>query len=299
MTQKSVGVQGQSKAPRANIFDHAQPTFVAKGAVVVDKVQRFGWETIDEPGELHWLDKDTLSVDHEIYQRQIDNPAKVNKIAGQWSWMACGALTVAIRQSGTYWVIDGQNRLAAARKRSDIKTLPCLVFLVDSPEAEAAAFVRINKNRRSLSRVEMFKAEVAMKDEYALRLVAVLERYGYRVAVGGNRRALQCVDCLLRLLRESPNSLEVVLDVHNVVLDSGKVLTEMVNGMAFLIAQGVDFSKPALRRRIAQVGHDAILKSIRDTMHFRGASTQSIYAEGIARAVNKGLRNDLIVLDAG
>jgi hypothetical protein len=292
MTLKD-GPETPSTGKQSGIWSNASPTFVAKG-VTFDKTERYGWKTIDEPGELQWLDKTTLSVAHELYQRSVDNPAKVDKIASEWSWMACGVLIVALRQNGTLYVVDGQNRLVAALKRSDIRSLPCLLFAVDTPAAEASAFSRINRNRKLLSRTDLFRSDVVAGHPESVRLRDLLDRYGYVVGNPGTKRAAACVDALLGAMRNDESALRSVLDIYDKQLDGGRMLAQMVDGLMYLHNSGVDLDDKRLRKRLADVGYDELISSIRKTSEFRGKGTKEAFAEGIQLAVNKGLRNHVI-----
>jgi hypothetical protein len=90
-----------------------------------DKVARYGWTVTDEPGVLRMLHKDHLLVPAE-YQRDA-NEDKVRKIASEWSWLSFGAVIVGHR-GGKYYTIDGQHRVLAAKRRSDVGEVPCVVF---------------------------------------------------------------------------------------------------------------------------------------------------------------------------
>ena len=98
------------------------------------KIDRYKWTVKDETGEIRQLNKSVLKVDHE-YQRNASE-RKVLALANSWSWVACGAIVVGQRDS-TYWVIDGQHRVLAARRRADIEMLPCLIFQSDGVASEA------------------------------------------------------------------------------------------------------------------------------------------------------------------
>jgi hypothetical protein len=275
------------------IWSSATPTGTLMG-YSFDKKEKYGWRTVDEQGELHWIDKGSLSVDHELYQRNVDNPSKVQKIAAEWSWMACGVLIVAIRQNGSFWVVDGQNRLVAALRRSDIKSLPCLLFAVSTPQEEAAAFGRINRNRRALSRTDLFKAEVAAGHAEAVALRDLLGEFGYVVGNPGTKNAVVCVDALLRATRANVESLRMILDIYQSQFDGERILAEIVEGFMFLAANGANLNDKRLRKRLSDLGHEEVIASVRRCSQFRGKGTRESYAEGIAMAVNKGLRTNAI-----
>lgn len=125
-----------------------------------------------------------LQID-PAYQRSIDTGSSqglIRRIAMQWDWGLCQPLTVAKRDDGSLWVIDGQHRLAAARLRNDIYDLPCVVVSSVSAIDEAAAFVSLNQQRRPLSKLDIFRAALAAQDDEAVRILQALENAGLSVA---------------------------------------------------------------------------------------------------------------------
>lgn len=123
------------------------------------------------------------------YQRSIDtgpSQSLVRRIAMHWDWGLCQPLTVAKRDDGSLWVIDGQHRLAAARLRKDIYDLPCVVVASASSTDEAASFVALNQQRRPLSRLEIFRAALAAQDDNARTIMRALGDAGLSLAATTN-----------------------------------------------------------------------------------------------------------------
>ncbi|MDF0540804.1 ParB/RepB/Spo0J family partition protein [Sphingobium sp. H39-3-25] len=115
------------------------------------------------------------------YQRSIEtgpSQSLVRRIAMHWDWGLCQPLTVAKRDDGTLWVIDGQHRLAAARLRKDIYDLPCVVVPSVSAADEAASFVALNQQRRPLTALDLFKAALQARDEEAVLIEHALHAAG-------------------------------------------------------------------------------------------------------------------------
>lgn len=120
------------------------------------------------------------------YQRSTEETASqrlIRAIAIDWNWTLFQPLTVARRanDNGLY-VIDGQHRLAAAKLRTDINQLPCVV--VDSKDAveEAAKFVLLNTQRRALTGLEVFNASLASRDPEAVAIHAAMTKGGLILA---------------------------------------------------------------------------------------------------------------------
>jgi len=130
-----------------------------------------------KPPVLEWLATGELSVDPS-YQRSLEaetSRSLIHRMAVDWSWGLCLPLTVARRPDGTLKIVDGQHRHAAAAMRGDIPHLPCVVVAFESVIDEAAAFVEINKRRRALGAVDVFKASLAAGQGEAcevMRLIA-------------------------------------------------------------------------------------------------------------------------------
>ena len=153
-------------------------THTAKG---VDKVKRYGWSVQDAPGEMRLLHKDMLQI-HPAYQRDLV-PQKVSEISAAWSWVALGALVVGER-GGEFWVIDGQHRAAAAKRRSDITHLPCVVFKTADVKQEARGFLTIQTMRKPVTAVAKQKAMVTAGDEVAgfvQQTVETLDKMGFAI----------------------------------------------------------------------------------------------------------------------
>ena len=154
-------------------------------------------------------------------QRSVDNTASralIIRIAKNWDRDSCEPLVVSQREDRSLFVVDGQHRLAAAIMRGDIEQLPCFVCALPDLASEADRFVQFNKNRKSLSSLDLWKASVASGDPVALEITGSLERAGLRVSgttnntVGTN--ALTNIGGLQRCYRKQGlDQLSAVLDV--------------------------------------------------------------------------------------
>jgi len=143
---------------------------------------------LGRPPVLEWVAPADLQVDGG-YQRGMEEPASqtlVRRIAQHWDWGLCLPLVVSRRPDGALMVIDGQHRLAAARMRGDVAHLPCVVGSYPAMADEAARFVRLNRQRRPLSRLDLFRAAVASEDERAVAIAEALTDAGLSLAPHGN-----------------------------------------------------------------------------------------------------------------
>lgn len=135
-----------------------------------------------DPGalpDLDWIDKNLIDVD-PTYQRGLDEN-RVLKILDWFTWKSFGALTLAKAENGRYHAIDGQHRLEAAKRHPNVSLLPCTIIEADGTIGEAETFVTVNANRKNVSQLEMYWAELAAGDEDAQTIAQVCERAGVKV----------------------------------------------------------------------------------------------------------------------
>ncbi len=146
-------------------------------------------ETYPDPGEvpvLDWIDKDKISVD-PLYQRPLDR-GRVDAILQAFSWRAFGALVVVpVRGEpwhevrGFYHVTDGQHRLEAAKLHPNVTVVPAIIVTAEDVQAEAGIFVDINKNRKNVSALELFFAQLAAGEKSAIAVQQMCQEVGIRI----------------------------------------------------------------------------------------------------------------------
>lgn len=142
---------------------------------------------------LQYLTPGQLAID-PAYQRQLEARSSqklIRAIAENWDWALCLPLVVtrrlgsAIDGAGLF-VVDGQHRLAAAHLRGDIQVLPCVILEGATVELEASLFVRLNKQRRPISKLDEFRAAIAAGDEQACEIEDAVRRAGLKLAATTN-----------------------------------------------------------------------------------------------------------------
>ena len=121
---------------------------------------------------MDWIELSALRI-NDAYQRSISNRSitSIRKMVRTFDWSRIKALSVVEMGDGTYEVIDGQHTAIAAMTHGDVTSLPCLISPPKTLEARAADFVGLNRDRLSMTPMQVFWAEVASKDELALEVV--------------------------------------------------------------------------------------------------------------------------------
>jgi hypothetical protein len=264
----------------------------------VDKVRRYGWTVSDKPGVFKMIAKTALRLDHEAYQRE-QREAKSVRMAGEWSWVACGALTVAARKSGVtveFYVIDGGHRLLAALKRSDIAALPCMVFEVGDVRGEAHGFLQANTERKPITSRDRFRALVTTGDECAAFVRDLLDNAN-RSEVGEGNSA-RCFTALLKLAAAKREELTRLWPIIDHLCRGQAIHNHLLRAMVYVeshMPEGESLTDARWRNRLISVGVDALVESMNKAAAFRAKSGERVWGEGIVQRLNHGLQNKLVL----
>jgi len=259
-----------------------------------DKIARYKWNLVDRPGVFLEIEKADLLID-DAYQRHIKDP-KVMEFAGDWSWIACGVIKVADR-SGLFFVIDGQHRVMAARKRSDIAMLPCLVFESAGLVSEAQGFLDSNTSNRPLSVLDRFKALLITNDPRALMVERLFSETGRR-AGKGSYDGVYCIASLLDAAKKYPKELERVWPLIDEICKEQVVSQSIVLAVMHIecrMNDGESLTDRRWKSRLLSIGYDTIHESMNKAAAYYGSRTPTSFSVGLLDALNKGLRNHLVM----
>jgi hypothetical protein len=257
----------------------------------LDKVKRYGWTVQDEPGEQRMLHKDTLQI-HPAYQRDLV-AQKVTEISSAWSWIALGALVVGER-GGEFWVIDGQHRAAAAKRRSDITHLPCVVFKTSDVKQEARGFLTIQTMRKPVTAVAKQKAMVTAGDEVAAYVQEQCEALNLQIKGSTNSAGqIKCVAWCLKRAGEDKEVFRLVLSMAAELSaqDNMPVAERLLEGLWLLNAkcgEGVADKRPT--KRLREKGARALLDAANRAAAYYASGGGKVWAQGMLAELNKGLQ---------
>lgn len=262
--------------------------YVNKGKT--SKVRRYGWTYKDAPGRFMDVDKNMLNVD-DSYQRS-HSTEKVLELASNWSFVACGSICVGEREDGSLWVIDGQHRVIAARKRHDIKTLPCLVFETTGSQEEAKGFLNTNANRKPISSISQFKAAVTAGDEIAIFVKETLDRLGIKMSTGDGKRTMKSVRWALDKAKRDKPSFVAVMELLAMICADCHIPESLLDGIYYIhrSAQENSVANGRLKDRMIRVGAERLHEGAKRAAAFYVKGGAAVWAEGILHEVNKGLR---------
>lgn len=131
---------------------------------------------------LRWVPIDALRI-NRAYQRSMSERSVrlVRRMVERFDFARLKALSVLDLGDGTYEVLDGQHTAIAAMTHGGVHQLPCLISASRTTAEAAAAFVDLNRDRVSLTALQIFWAEVAAGDEVACDVAKGVEKGGGRI----------------------------------------------------------------------------------------------------------------------
>lgn len=256
----------------------------------VNKTSRYGWVTKDEPGAMRMLHKDVLQI-HPAYQRDVMQD-KVKAITSSWSWLSLGALVVGERD-GEFWVIDGQHRALAAKRRSDITMLPCVIFQTQDVKTEARGFLDLNTGRKPVTAIAKQKAMVAAGDDVATYVNQVFQDLGLEVKSTPTSGQLKCVAWCFRKAAENKDRFRTVLAIGAELSaqDGVHVAERLLDGLWVLDTKYEGgLTDKRLVKRLREKGAKLLLQSANRAAAYYASGGGKVWAQGMLGELNKGLR---------
>lgn len=259
------------------------------------KEERYKWDMIDAPGEFMPIPINALKVAPE-YQRRLQEQ-EIFRFARDWSWLCCGCLVV-MKRNGEFFVVDGQQRWTAAKKRSDISQLPCMVFEARNDiKVEADRFVRLNSCKVGLTGTDKYRASLVAEDPIAIRVESVLVKHGMKVGETYSSTTCSCAIRLMDLCELDADLFEKVFGLA-VALHSGAVFNgEILHGLFNLerhllrINCGETIFSPYVQGKLKVAGVNGIRKSMIEAHAYWHKGGGSVRAQGILDIINTKRKN--------
>jgi hypothetical protein len=243
----------------------------------------------ENKSEIVWLPTQTLLVDSD-YQRRVSQ-SKVSKMAKNWHPQSVGVIVVSLRADGRYYVIDGQHRVAAAKKIG-ITELRCEVHKDLPIQTEAKTFHYNNANRKSPNRIELFNA-LRIEGDPAVALVdRLVASVGRHVGEGKSTATnIRCAGALHEFALNYPETLERVWPLL-AELCKGEVLDErLVRAFHYLEPRIAprSLTEATIAKRLIRMGYRKVLGFINQSAAAYARGGDRPWALGLLNAANFGV----------
>lgn len=259
----------------------------------MSNAEKFEWCNPGDHGQKREIKIDELLVDY-TYQRAEGCERHLRPIAREFSWTAFGVVIVMERENGKKYIVDGQQRVAAARSRGDIESVPCLVFKSTGRDHEAMAFYSLNARRRTVSARAKFLARATAGAEPESKIMEYLKSIGYRVHGGshGDKFGLQFVSAVVRCWNGSEKHCKLAIETQREIVGDQPMHGLIHKGLYCMSIRGVEI-KDHIQKLVRSGGKDGILMSIKQVSIVENYALPSemVCARGILKIINSGKRN--------
>jgi hypothetical protein len=260
------------------------------------KVERYGWTVKDGRGVYMEIDKHAICVDHTYQRDLVEN--KVGEMVRAWSWMAFGCIIVVQRPDGSFFVSDGQHRLAGALRRSDITTVPCMVFQVLAVEEEASGFLKSNAHRKPMTMQEKFKAMLVCNDATAVAVQQVLDSLGLAVNRSGRPRSFNSLAWAVGAYKRAPGSFDLAMRLAARICGDRHGLPEpLCRGLFALQLKHGALNNDRFVRRVLHVGYSDLMDGAQRAAAYFKRGHDKAWSQGILDTLNHGLHKRFYVDD--
>jgi hypothetical protein len=251
----------------------------------------------NEPGELVMVSKLRLHVDHR-YQRTKLSQDRIARIAANWSWVSCGTLLVCRRTATDFWIIDGQHRWEGAKRVRSVTDLPCLCFKLDDVKDEAIGFLAANTERRPPTLAEQFKALLIAGDPLAEHIKELADQAERGITAPAGSTTISCIGELMRWSYQDRPALDRAWPVIVKLCEGRALMARTVKGLVALerrMPQGQTLNGQRWGQRIIATGYDDIHAGMKNMVAIENHSGERVLGEGVQRAINRGLRDPLVI----
>ncbi len=244
----------------------------------------------EEPGQA-WIKLDLLMIDRN-YQREAI-PRHVQNILINFNWRYFQPPTVCPSEGEKYWVIDGQQRVLAAKLHPSVEKVPCYIVNTPLTKDQAEAFIRVNRDRRNVNQVNMYWAGIAAKDEKYLAIQRVLHSAGAEVTEHLGRlkpmrtNAVGNILLSIRLCGEQNVSLAVQILCKSHPDTAGALSSNFIRAISALLRDHEGISKDRMIRLLSGIDLVMLNDSVLSTRRVIGGSTVTLLGKEILKRYTK------------
>lgn len=239
-----------------------------------------------EQGEFIRLNKNLLTVEPD-YQRQASKKL-IKDIASEWDSAAVGAITVNVRND-TYYVIDGQHRVEAAKMRPEVTHLPCIVHTGKTKAEEAGILRKMNSNVKFMTSVDKFRAAVEEGDKLSQYVNNRIKAAGYAVESKGTK-IVRGINQIIKVAGESKPRFDRVLSVCSRLCKHTAITAAVFCGLN-VIDKKMNGLDERFVDRLLDVGLHTVNEFVKREQISSGNKHVLTNARGIMNAVNRNLKN--------
>jgi hypothetical protein len=184
----------------------------------------------EQVGENMLLNVDNLKIDH-TYQRPAD-PYHIASMAANFDLKRLFRIAVNKRPDGSYFVIDGQQRVSAIKLLGGDYLIDCVVYNLATVEEESALYYHLNWDRKNPSSFDRWRARLALGDPDIIRIQKELDYADLRLAKSGEAlRTIKAVGILQTWAERDIEALSVAIMILGKLTYMVPIDSEVVGGL--------------------------------------------------------------------
>lgn len=237
--------------------------------------------------EIRQLATEMLIVDPAI-QRSLDR-RRVAKMVADYDAEAVGVLTVSRRTNGSYHIVDGQHRHAAARLAlGESAELACRVFTGLSTEDEARLF-RLLNNTAKPQAIDLFRVRVIEGDPAATDIDRMIRNAGWDIKIASDPHAFSAVAAADRVYKADPCALEKSITTISKAWGHDEADGRVFEGIGLLFArygEAIELTALAERLSVFPGGQRALLGKARGLADLMSVPVVKAVAEVVVEVYN-------------
>jgi hypothetical protein len=227
------------------------------------KKDHYSWDDLDSKCRHMRIPIHTLNVDPSYQRGEASNTSTLEK-AKHMQHAAMGAIIVAKRQDGTFWIVDGLQRTLAAQRRGDVTGMDCMVFDSRGSNHEADVFLLCNKGRIAVSAYHKYKTSVTAGRMPESEIDAWINERGYTIGDQPRKSAIRFPTKLIQAWTLNKEACKQALDVTREICENGELNSDIFCAVAILIRNGINV-KSEVKKILSLGGATKVLKEINTT----------------------------------
>lgn len=240
------------------------------------------------PFRFEILALDELYIDR--YQRPLSS--FVNKIVADFDPALLGTLTVSERprRNKRFAVVDGQTR-AEGMRQMGFERAPCVVFYELTIEQEAELFSKFQRQRKNITPMQRFNADLVAKKPEALQINRLLEAEGFRLTDEPGDTHVKAVVAVERIFADSPDLLRKTLRLIRETWGGMPYAANerMVKGIAFFCSTHPDMDEARFVERLGYLTPSEVQR--RATQLREGAGSTGTSPRFVAEVIENQYRS--------
>jgi len=201
------------------------------------KAERYEWDKLGVRSKPKRIKIADLNVDS--YQRGEASRMSTIMRAKHFDHAAAGAVVVGQRSDGSFWIVDGLQRVLAETLRGDVGTVDCMVFQSSGKANEARVFQLCNISRSGVKAVHKFMVAVESGDEPECTINKWIVEEGFRVGKEKGRNEIGFPAYVVQFWGLNAEAAKTAL-LFASRIGMGEMSAEVFKGTYMLLTHGVN-----------------------------------------------------------